>query len=117
MLCMTPTISVYIVICALPSLVVRLLFRNTSAVIYPRFCVSQARVLVVLGVCPGTRVVPSRSVSSVLDILTHVWCWLVSTVLWLVLVERQLDLSSVTVRLRDSSCVVLSGLDTCLIIQ
>ncbi|MQL91740.1 hypothetical protein Taro_024356 [Colocasia esculenta] len=41
-----------------------------------------------------------------------VWCWLVSTVPWLVLVERQLDLSSVTARLRGSSCVVLSGLDT-----
>ncbi|MQM15043.1 hypothetical protein Taro_047979 [Colocasia esculenta] len=41
-----------------------------------------------------------------------VWCWLVSTVLWLVLVERQLDLSSLTARLRGSSCVVLFGLDT-----
>ncbi|MQM13332.1 hypothetical protein Taro_046256, partial [Colocasia esculenta] len=43
----------------------------------------------------------------------QVWCWLVSTVLWLycVVVERQLDLSSVTTRLRGSSCVVLSGLD------
>ncbi|MQL80139.1 hypothetical protein Taro_012585 [Colocasia esculenta] len=30
----------------------------------------------------------------------QVWCWLVSTVLWLVLVERQLNLSSVTARLR-----------------
>ncbi|MQM19942.1 hypothetical protein Taro_052954 [Colocasia esculenta] len=30
----------------------------------------------------------------------QVWCWLVSTVLWLVLVERQLDLSSVNARLR-----------------
>ncbi|MQM08267.1 hypothetical protein Taro_041118 [Colocasia esculenta] len=47
----------------------------------------------------------------------QVWCWLVSTVLWLVLVERQLDLSSVTARLRGSSCVVLSGLDTGLISQ
>ncbi|MQM02318.1 hypothetical protein Taro_035085 [Colocasia esculenta] len=63
---------------SLPSLVVQGLFRNTSAVGYPRFCVSQARVFVVLGV----------------------WCWLESTVLWLVLVERQLDLSSVTARLR-----------------
>ncbi|MQL89158.1 hypothetical protein Taro_021732 [Colocasia esculenta] len=42
----------------------------------------------------------------------QVWCWLVSTVLWLVFVERQLDLSSVTARLRGGSCVVLSGLDT-----
>ncbi|MQM08845.1 hypothetical protein Taro_041705 [Colocasia esculenta] len=40
---------------------------------YPRFCVSQARVFVVLGVCPGTCVVPSRSVSSVLDTLTPVF--------------------------------------------
>ncbi|MQM15456.1 hypothetical protein Taro_048403 [Colocasia esculenta] len=38
----------------------------------------------------------------------RLWCWLVSTVLWLVVVERQLDLSSVTARLRGSSCVVLS---------
>ncbi|MQL73420.1 hypothetical protein Taro_005768 [Colocasia esculenta] len=44
--------------------------------------------------------------------LTKVWCWLVSTILWLMLVERQLDLSSVTARLRGSSCVVLSGWDT-----
>ncbi|MQL90904.1 hypothetical protein Taro_023502 [Colocasia esculenta] len=51
-------------------LVVRRLFRNTSAVRYPRFCVSQARVFVVLGVCPKTCVVPLRSVSSVLDTLT-----------------------------------------------
>ncbi|MQL80542.1 hypothetical protein Taro_012989, partial [Colocasia esculenta] len=29
----------------------------------------------------------------------QVWCWLVSTILWLVLVERLLDLSSVTARL------------------
>ncbi|MQL68953.1 hypothetical protein Taro_001244 [Colocasia esculenta] len=41
----------------------------------------------------------------------QVWCWLVSTVLWLVLMEQQLDLSSVTARLRGGSCVVLSGLD------
>ncbi|MQM09179.1 hypothetical protein Taro_042045 [Colocasia esculenta] len=31
------------------------------------------------------------------------WCWLVSTVSWLVLVERQLDLSSVAARLRGTS--------------
>ncbi|MQM12029.1 hypothetical protein Taro_044939 [Colocasia esculenta] len=30
----------------------------------------------------------------------QVWCWLVSTVVCLVLVERQLDLSSVATRLR-----------------
>ncbi|MQM23419.1 hypothetical protein Taro_056483 [Colocasia esculenta] len=56
-----------------PSVVVRRLFRNASLVGYPRFCVSQAHVLVVLGVCPGTRVVPSRVVSSVLDNLTPVF--------------------------------------------
>ncbi|MQL70416.1 hypothetical protein Taro_002739 [Colocasia esculenta] len=32
----------------------------------------------------------------------HEWCWLVSTVSCLVLVERQLDLSSVAARLRGS---------------
>ncbi|MQM05306.1 hypothetical protein Taro_038118 [Colocasia esculenta] len=42
----------------------------------------------------------------------QVWCWLGSTVLWLVVVERQLDLSSVATRLRVGSCDVLSGLDT-----
>ncbi|MQM17012.1 hypothetical protein Taro_049978 [Colocasia esculenta] len=42
----------------------------------------------------------------------QVWCWLVSTVLWFMVVERQLDLSSVTARLRGGSCAVLSGLDT-----
>ncbi|MQL93747.1 hypothetical protein Taro_026393 [Colocasia esculenta] len=36
------------------SVVVRRLFRNASLVGYPRFFVSQARVFVVLGVCPGT---------------------------------------------------------------
>ncbi|MQM21266.1 hypothetical protein Taro_054303, partial [Colocasia esculenta] len=36
----------------------------------------------------------------------QVWCWLVSTVLWLVLVERQLDLSSVTARLRGGTVVL-----------
>ncbi|MQL87629.1 hypothetical protein Taro_020175 [Colocasia esculenta] len=46
----------------------------------------------------------------------QVWCWLVSTVVCLYLVERQLDLSSVTTRLRGCSCVVLSGLDIGLII-
>ncbi|MQM06133.1 hypothetical protein Taro_038953 [Colocasia esculenta] len=99
----------------------------TSSVGCPRFCVIQARVFV-LWACPGTCVVPSRSVSSVLDTLTPVfelyvrlreirqwdsdlvprsvrhwpaavWCYLVSIVVWLVLVERQLDLSSVAARL------------------
>ncbi|MQM23480.1 hypothetical protein Taro_056544, partial [Colocasia esculenta] len=67
---------------------------------YPRFFVSQARVFVVLGV-----------LSRYLCCTVEVWCWLVSTVVSLVLVERQLDLSSVTVRLRG---VVLVGLHSCL---
>ncbi|MQL76744.1 hypothetical protein Taro_009148 [Colocasia esculenta] len=66
-------VSMFLCVCALPSLVVRRLFWNTSAVGYPRFCVSQARVFVVLGVCPGTCVVLSRSVSSVLDTVTPVF--------------------------------------------
>ncbi|MQL96969.1 hypothetical protein Taro_029648 [Colocasia esculenta] len=57
----------------LTSVVVRRLIRNASLVGYPRFFVSQARVSVVLGVCPGTCVVPSRSVLSVLDTLTSVF--------------------------------------------
>ncbi|MQL83688.1 hypothetical protein Taro_016178 [Colocasia esculenta] len=113
----------------------------TSPVGCPRFFVSLA---VSSGLCPGTCVVPSRSVSSDLDTLTlvfelhvrlrerrqwdsdtlphsrefrarifrdarhgpvTVWSagggvWLVSTVVWLFHVERQLDLSSVTARLR-----------------
>ncbi|MQL94247.1 hypothetical protein Taro_026903 [Colocasia esculenta] len=56
-----------------PSLVVWFLFRNTSTVRYPRFCVSQELVFVVLGVCLGTCVVPSRSMSYVLDTLTPVF--------------------------------------------
>ncbi|MQM13288.1 hypothetical protein Taro_046214 [Colocasia esculenta] len=55
------------------SVVARHLFRNASLVGYPRFFVSEARVFVVLGVCPGTCVVPLRSVSSVLDTLTPVF--------------------------------------------
>ncbi|MQL84178.1 hypothetical protein Taro_016687, partial [Colocasia esculenta] len=42
---------------------------------------------------------------------------LVSLLFDFFLVERQLDLSSVTARLRGCSCVVLSGLDTGLISQ
>ncbi|MQM07392.1 hypothetical protein Taro_040233 [Colocasia esculenta] len=106
-----------------------------------------AWIVLVLGAFLGTCVVPSRSMSSVLNTLTpmlelyvrlrerrqrattlphfrklrpeslkvqgmglqlcglQVWCWLVSTILWLVLVERQLDLLSLTARLR----VVCSG--------
>ncbi|MQL87595.1 hypothetical protein Taro_020142 [Colocasia esculenta] len=62
-----------VMVCVSPSVVVRHLFRNASLVGYPRFCVSQARVFFVLEVCPGTCVVPSRSVSSVLDTLTLVF--------------------------------------------
>ncbi|MQM07155.1 hypothetical protein Taro_039992 [Colocasia esculenta] len=58
---------------SLTSVVVRRLFRNASLVGYHRFFMSQARVFVVLGVCPGTCVVPSRSVSSILDTLTPVF--------------------------------------------
>ncbi|MQM04128.1 hypothetical protein Taro_036920 [Colocasia esculenta] len=95
----------------------------------------------VLRACPGTCVVPSRSVSSVLDTFTpmlelyvrlrerrqldndlelrpeslkvpgmgprqcgpRLWCWVVSTVVWLLLVERHLDLSSVAARLRGET--------------
>ncbi|MQL99062.1 hypothetical protein Taro_031780 [Colocasia esculenta] len=41
----------------------------------------------------------------------QVWCWLVSTILWpyCVVVERQLDLSSMTARLR----VIRNGLTIC----
>ncbi|MQM12421.1 hypothetical protein Taro_045338, partial [Colocasia esculenta] len=40
---------------------------------------------------------------------TEVWCWLVSTVLWFVLVERQLDLSSLTVCPGVGTVVVVVG--------
>ncbi|MQM17067.1 hypothetical protein Taro_050033, partial [Colocasia esculenta] len=36
----------------------------------------------------------------------QVWCWLVSIVLWLVLVEQQLELSSLTARLRGGTVVL-----------
>ncbi|MQM01046.1 hypothetical protein Taro_033794 [Colocasia esculenta] len=82
---------------SLPSVVVRRLFRNASLVGYPRFSVSQARVLVVLGVLSrvprGARHGP-------------VACGCKYGVGWspqlfdFFLVERQLDLSSVTARLR-----------------
>ncbi|MQM13887.1 hypothetical protein Taro_046815, partial [Colocasia esculenta] len=38
------------------------------------------------------------------DLGLWVWCWLVSIVLWLVFVEQQLDLSSVTARVLRWSC-------------
>ncbi|MQM07117.1 hypothetical protein Taro_039952, partial [Colocasia esculenta] len=76
------------------------MFRNTSADGYPRFCVSQARVFVVLGVCPGTCVVPLRSVSSVLDTLTPVF------ELYVRLRER---------RQRAATCV-FSGVDTIVVV-
>ncbi|MQM15008.1 hypothetical protein Taro_047945, partial [Colocasia esculenta] len=46
----------------------------------------------------------------------QVWCWLVSTVLWLVLVEWQLDLLSVTVRLRGLAVGVCPGGGTILVV-
>ncbi|MQL91218.1 hypothetical protein Taro_023817 [Colocasia esculenta] len=58
---------------ALVALVAHVAHENTFAVGYPKFCVSQARLFVVLGVCPSTCVVPLRSVSSVLDTLTSVF--------------------------------------------
>ncbi|MQM04133.1 hypothetical protein Taro_036925 [Colocasia esculenta] len=45
---------VSVVVCVLPRVVVRRLFRNASLVGYPMFFVSQARVFVVLGVYPDT---------------------------------------------------------------
>ncbi|MQM13526.1 hypothetical protein Taro_046451, partial [Colocasia esculenta] len=42
----------------------------------------------------------------------HVWCWLVSTVLWLVVVERQFDLTFVTARLRGVE-VDLCSVEVC----
>ncbi|MQM22197.1 hypothetical protein Taro_055246, partial [Colocasia esculenta] len=44
----------------------------------------------------------------------QVWCWLGSTVLWFVTVKQQLDLSSMTARLRGGSCVVLSRVEEAL---
>ncbi|MQM17107.1 hypothetical protein Taro_050075 [Colocasia esculenta] len=48
----------------------------------------------------------------------QMWCWLVSTVLWLyyVVVERQLDLSSVTTRQRGLPDVVCLGGSTILVV-
>ncbi|MQM01694.1 hypothetical protein Taro_034452 [Colocasia esculenta] len=42
----------------------------------------------------------------------QVWCWLVSTVLWLVILERQLDLSFVIARLRGTNISSKSSVDT-----
>ncbi|MQL74900.1 hypothetical protein Taro_007262, partial [Colocasia esculenta] len=146
------------VLAAMPSVVVRRLFRNASLVGYPRFFVSQARVFVVLGVLSRYWCCTVEVCVVFLDTLTPVFelyvrlrerrQWdsdfpefvLVSLTLevpgiglqlcvcrcgvgWspqlfdFFLVERQLDLSSVTARLRGCSCVVLSGLDIGLISQ
>ncbi|MQM22514.1 hypothetical protein Taro_055567 [Colocasia esculenta] len=129
------------------SVVVRRLFRNASLVGYPRFFVSQARVFVVLGVLSRYLCCIVGVCVVFLDTLTPEFELYVRLrerrqwgsdfpefVLWSLvarlcgvgwspqlfvffLVERQLDLSSVTARLRGSSCVVLSGLDIGLISQ
>ncbi|MQL96940.1 hypothetical protein Taro_029618 [Colocasia esculenta] len=118
-----------------PSVVVRLLFRNASLVGYPRFFVSQARVFVVLGVLFWYLCCTVEVCVVFLDTLTPEFelyvrlrerrQWgsdfpefvLLSLLFDFFLVERQLDLSSVTARLRGCSCVVLSGLDIGLISQ
>ncbi|MQM19714.1 hypothetical protein Taro_052725 [Colocasia esculenta] len=122
-------------------LVVRRLFRNTSLVSYPSTgCLGIVSVweyrqvacsaLVVGGRTPvvdtgpqlvlfqcltlgfsagvpkGVRLGPVGCVTYRLWRLVSLHCS------WLVVVERQLDLSSVTARLRGSSCALLSGLDT-----
>ncbi|MQL91181.1 hypothetical protein Taro_023786 [Colocasia esculenta] len=102
---------------------------------YPRFFVSQARVFVVLGVLSRYLCCTVEVCVVFLDTLTPEFelyvrlrerrQWdsdfpefvLLSLLFDFFLVERQLDLSSVTARLRGSSCVVLSGLDIGLISQ
>ncbi|MQM07327.1 hypothetical protein Taro_040158 [Colocasia esculenta] len=81
-----------------PSVVVRRLFRNVSLVGYPRFFVSQARVFVVLEVCPGV-------------VFVGLHCSLAC-----VAVERQLDLTSVTARLRVPPVVVCHGVGTVIVV-
>ncbi|MQL97202.1 hypothetical protein Taro_029887 [Colocasia esculenta] len=104
---------------ALLSLVVRRLFRNASAVRYPRFCVSQARVFVVLRVCPDTYVYCRGARHGPVAV------WFEGVVfvglhysLACVDVERQLDLTSVTARLRVvvPPVVVCHGVGTVVIV-
>ncbi|MQL82917.1 hypothetical protein Taro_015407 [Colocasia esculenta] len=115
--------------------VVRRLFRNASLVGYPRFFVSQARVFAVLGVLSRYLCCTVEVCVIFLDTLTPEFelyvrlrerrQWdsdfpefvLLSLLFDFFLVERQLDLSSVTARLRGCSCVVLFGLDIGLISQ
>ncbi|MQM02755.1 hypothetical protein Taro_035527 [Colocasia esculenta] len=100
---------VSIVVCVLPSVMVRHLFRNASLIGYPRFCVSQAHVFVVLGVCSGTCVVPSRSVSAVLDTLTPMF------ELYVRLRERQqraVTCVKLVLRLVACSALMVGGTDT-----
>ncbi|MQL89067.1 hypothetical protein Taro_021637, partial [Colocasia esculenta] len=102
---------------------------------YPRFFVSQGRVLAMLGVLSRYLCCTVEVCVVFLDSLTPEFelyvrlrerrQWdndfpefvLLSLLFDFFLVERQLDLSSVTARLRGCSCVVLSGLDTGLISQ
>ncbi|MQL85366.1 hypothetical protein Taro_017882 [Colocasia esculenta] len=109
-----------------PSVVVRRLFRNASLVGYPKFFVSQARVFVVLGVLSRYLCCTVEVCVVFLDTLTpefELYVQLRERRQWgsdfpeFVLLSLQLDLSSVTARLRGSSCVVLSGLDIGLISQ
>ncbi|MQL69405.1 hypothetical protein Taro_001686 [Colocasia esculenta] len=106
-----------------PSVVVRRLFRNASLVGYPRFFVSQARVFVVLGVLSRYLCRTVEVCVVFLDTLTpefELYVRLRERRQWgsdfpefvllslspqlfdFFLVERQLDLSSVTARLRGS---------------
>ncbi|MQL71823.1 hypothetical protein Taro_004178 [Colocasia esculenta] len=110
------------------SVVVRRLFQNASSIGSPRFCVSQAPVCA-WGLSRYSDTVevlssswtPSLSGRVVVRLRerrqgTATCCGgsvgLHSSLSLLVVVERQLDLTSVTGRLRGSSCAVLSGLDT-----
>ncbi|MQM05359.1 hypothetical protein Taro_038169 [Colocasia esculenta] len=64
----------------------------------------------VLELGPESLKVPGQQLCGLL-----VWCWLVSTVLWpySVVVERQLDLSSVTARLRGDRFVEVLPIVVC----
>ncbi|MQL82730.1 hypothetical protein Taro_015208, partial [Colocasia esculenta] len=102
--------------------------RSRRLVGSPRFCVSQARECARgLSRCSGTVEFLSSSWTPSLSGRVVVWLrerrlWDSDLLWWFgwspqffgftCVVELQLDLSSVTARLRGCSCVVLSGLDT-----
>ncbi|MQL77703.1 hypothetical protein Taro_010113 [Colocasia esculenta] len=106
---------------ALPSVVVRRLFRNASLVGYPRFFVSQARVFVVLGVLSRYLCCTVEVCVVFLDTLTpefELYVRLRERRQWdsdfpeFVLVSL-LDLSSVTARLRGLAvCLACNGVVT-----